>query len=554
MAYFTLLLPLTERMVIIWFAAYVFSQSSLFWNIIKDSVSKRDRMVVILFFSLLSIAGTYLGIPIEQGAIANIRPLGAIVAGIIGGPVVGASVGLISGLHRWSLGGITGFACGVATIAEGLSGAAARKLAGNSALSLKTAVIGGVLGEVLQVLFVLALTRPYEDALRIEQAVGLPMIVVNTVGVVGFMMIVRDVYQKYNGILISQFGRFVEIEKRLSVSVREELTAADAEDVLSALTGHTDLKGIFFVRGTQVLSYRGLKGEIDGVVQALSQGDPLRVSRIIHSSGFAAPIQYYCVPVALAGSTEPLVLGVQVFGRSYYDKYVVRFAEGLAGLISNQNRTFRLIEQEHEMSSAQLKALKAQIRPHFLFNSLSTISSFCRTNPMKARDLILDLSSYFRRTIESDSDLVPFSEELALTQSYLRIEEARMGDRLQVAYEVPEAALDVPVPTFVVQPLVENAVKYGVAPQLSGGRVLIRAVLTGATLRIEVADNGTAVCDPMSEGGCGLAVRNIRERLQLLYGDQGRLDMTAGPQGGMTVAVEIPIVGRGQDENPLHHH
>lgn len=206
------------------------------------------------------------------------------------------------------------------------------------------------------------------------------------------------------------------------------------------------------------------------------------------------------------------------------------------------------------MSSAQLKALKAQIRPHFLFNSLSTISSFCRTNPMKARDLILDLSSYFRRTIESDSDLVPFSEELALTQSYLRIEEARMGDRLQVAYEVPEAALDVPVPTFVVQPLVENAVKYGVAPQLSGGRVLIRAVLTGATLRIEVADNGTAVCDPMSEGGCGLAVRNIRERLQLLYGDQGRLDMTAGPQGGMTVAVEIPIVGRGQDENPLHHH
>lgn len=544
MEYFELLLPLTERMMIIWFAAYVFSQSSLFWNIIKDSVSKRDRLVVILFFSLLSIAGTYLGIPIEQGAIANIRPLGAIVAGIIGGPMVGASVGLISGLHRWSMGGITGFACGVATIAEGLSGAAARKLAGNSALSLKTAVIGGVMGEVLQVAFVLALTRPFEDALRIERAVGLPMIVVNTVGVIGFMMIVRDVYQKYNGILISQFGRFVEIEKRLSVSVREELAAEDAEDVLNALTGHTDLKGIFFAQNGQVLSYRGLKGEIDGVVSQLPANEDLRTPEIIHSTGFAAPIQYYCVPVALSGSSKALVLGVQIFGRSYYDKYVIRFADGLAGLISNQNRTFRLIEQEHEMSTAQLKALKAQIRPHFLFNALSTISSFCRTDPMKARDLILDLSSYFRKTIESDSDLIPFGEELALTQSYLRIEEARMGERLHVDYEVPEEALGLMIPTFVVQPLVENAVKYGVAPKPTGGRVAVRAQIIDKVLCIAVEDDGTANCDPLSEGGCGLALQNIRERLKLLYGESGQLEMAVGPLGGMTVTVEIPIAGR----------
>lgn len=541
MEYFTLLLPLTERMVIIWFAAYVFSQSSLFWNIIKDSVSKRDKIVVILFFSMLSIAGTYLGIPIEQGAIANIRPLGAIVAGIIGGPFVGAAVGLISGLHRWSLGGITGFACGVATVAEGLSGAGARRLAGNSFLSMRTAVLAGLIGEFLQVLFVLMLTRPFEDALRIEQAVALPMILVNTVGVVGFMMIIRDVYKKYNGILMSQFGRFVDVERMLSLSVREELSAEAAEDVLAALTGHTDLKGVFFARGDQILSFRGTKGEIQRIVEELAESAVLDEPRIIECSGFTSLVKYYCVPVSMYGKTQPLVLGVQVFGRSYYDKYAIRFSEGLAGLISSQLRTFQLLKLEHEVSNAQLQALKAQIRPHFLFNSLSTISSFCRTDPMKARDLILDLSSYFRKTIESDSDLITFREDLELVRSYLRIEEARMGERLKVVFQISPSALDIMIPTFVVQPLVENAVKYGVAANPEGGRIWITADVQGGNLSVVIEDEGQSLCSDEVTGGCGIALTNIRDRLKLQYGDRALLQLVERLPVGTRVSVLIPV-------------
>lgn len=540
MEYFRLLLPLTERMVIIWFAAYVFSQSALFWNIIKDSVSKRDKLVVILFFSMLSIAGTYLGIPIEQGAIANIRPLGAIVAGIIGGPGVGAAVGLISGLHRWSLGGITGFACGVATVAEGLSGAAARRISGNNFLSMKTAVLAGLLGETLQVLLVLLLTRPFGDALAIERAVGLPMVVVNTVGVVGFMLIVRDVYQKYSGVFISQFSRFVEIEKKLSSGVRDDFSAATAEDVLSALTGHTDLKGIFFSQGGRVLGFRGAQAEVEEIVRSLEAMKVLDGPHTVEYSGFSRPVRYYCVPVYGAAPSQQLVLGVQVFGRSYYDGFAMRFSEGLAGLIQNQLRTYRLMQSEHEMSLAQLVALKAQIRPHFLFNALSTISSFCRTDPMKARELILDLSSYFRKTIESDSDLILLKEELELVEAYLRIEEARMGSRLSVTIDIQGSALEVRIPTLILQPLVENAVKYGVAPNPKGGRIWIRAWVEEGRLWATVEDEGWVLGEDKESQGCGIALGNIRQRLMLIYGEDAVLELNKRVPTGTEARVMLP--------------
>lgn len=541
MEYFRLLLPLTERMVIIWFAAYVFSQSALFWNIIKDSVSKRDKLVVILFFSMLSIAGTYLGIPIEQGAIANIRPLGAIVAGIIGGPGVGAAVGLISGLHRWSLGGITGFACGVATVAEGLSGAAARRISGNNFLSMKTAVLAGLLGETLQVLLVLLLTRPFGDALAIERAVGLPMVVVNTVGVVGFMLIVRDVYQKYSGVFISQFSRFVEIEKKLSSGVRDDFSAATAEDVLSALTGHTDLKGIFFSQGGRVLGFRGAQAEVEEIVRSLEAMKVLDGPHTVEYSGFSRPVRYYCVPVYGAAPSQQLVLGVQVFGRSYYDGFAMRFSEGLAGLIQNQLRTYRLMQSEHEMSLAQLVALKAQIRPHFLFNALSTISSFCRTDPMKARELILDLSSYFRKTIESDSDLILLKEELELVEAYLRIEEARMGSRLSVTIDIQGSALEVRIPTLILQPLVENAVKYGVAPNPKGGRIWIRAWVEEGRLWATVEDEGWVLGEDKESQGCGIALGNIRQRLMLIYGEDAVLELNKRVPTGTEARVMLPV-------------
>src|SRR3954466_5468795 len=211
---------------------------------------------------------------------------------------------------------------------------------------------------------------------------------------------------------------------------------------------------------------------------------------------------------------------------------------------NNARIEHRLQEQEKLLLAAKIEALASQINPHFLFNTLASISSLIRTQPETARMLITKLSGLLRRLMRSTDHFVTLREELESIDEYLDIEVVRFGPQLTVVKEIPAAALDIVVPSMILQPLVENSIKHGLARKVGGGRITITTgVLDGHTI-IDVHDDGLGMTEERLEHalGDGIGLSNVNERLQTIYGPPYRLKLTSGPGQGTTVSLEIPEI------------
>jgi two-component system LytT family sensor kinase len=202
----------------------------------------------------------------------------------------------------------------------------------------------------------------------------------------------------------------------------------------------------------------------------------------------------------------------------------------------------RLQEQETLLLAAKIEALKSQINPHFLFNTLASISSLIRSEPDTARMLIIKLSALLRRLMKSHEHFVSLREELESVDEYLDIEVVRFGATLRVHKEIAPDALDLVVPSMILQPLVENAIKHGLSRKIGPGSITLRASRLGGRAVIEVEDDGMGFLlerldQPMSSG-IGLA--NVRERLQVIYGAACQLALDSQPGKGTRARIEIP--------------
>jgi two-component system LytT family sensor kinase len=225
-----------------------------------------------------------------------------------------------------------------------------------------------------------------------------------------------------------------------------------------------------------------------------------------------------------------LVLLNQVF------RYYRRFREG-------ELRAARL---QTQLTQAQLEALKMQLHPHFLFNTLHSISALLHRDPDGADRMIARLGDFLRLTLEnSGAQEVSLQKELDFLTCYLEIERVRFQDRLTTSVEVEPAALDAPVPNLILQPIVENAIRHGVAQTRGPGRVEISAKREHGSLRIRVRDNGpglAAITRPDEGLREGLGLSNTRARLEQLYGAAHRFELENAPGGGLIVTLEIPAV------------
>ena len=213
----------------------------------------------------------------------------------------------------------------------------------------------------------------------------------------------------------------------------------------------------------------------------------------------------------------------------------------------------RMYAREHRQASelrqmltaAQLDQLKARLQPHFLFNTLNGIAVLVRDEPERARTMLLRLSELLRSVVDAgDEQVVPLSEEMALVRRYLDIQQMRFAGRLEVLLDVPAEAAGHPVPHFLIQPLVENAVQHGVARSERGGTVSIRVREGSTHLEIEVADKPNGALDLSRDTpGSGIGLTTTRERLDHLYGDRYRFSMSAGEGGGTVVMLHLPLDG-----------
>ena len=205
----------------------------------------------------------------------------------------------------------------------------------------------------------------------------------------------------------------------------------------------------------------------------------------------------------------------------------------------------KLEEQKRLLLEARLDALQRQINPHFLFNTLNSIASLVRSQPEMAREMTVKLANILRALLKDHDSYVPLSEELKFTDDYLDIEVVRFGaEKLRVAKEIDPRTLAVLVPSILLQPLIENSIKHGLEPRINGGTVTLRSRLEGDRVRIEVADDGVGMGNRPDSGlsrqGAGIGMRNVRERLDVLYGKQARFTVTSNPGRGTLVTIDIP--------------
>jgi two-component system LytT family sensor kinase len=201
-------------------------------------------------------------------------------------------------------------------------------------------------------------------------------------------------------------------------------------------------------------------------------------------------------------------------------------------------------------TEAELRALRAQVNPHFLFNALTTIGYFIQTAPPVAVEKLIQLTELLRRVLRSEGEFTTLGKEIELIRLYLEIEQSRFEERLRIQIDVPPSLFEIPVPALILQPIVENAIKHGIASQVAGGWVKVTAALetadgTGARPRliISVRDTGRGVRQsPTSSGGIGL--RNVEQRLHLHYGDQACLTLDSDDTGTRVTLVVPAVIHR----------
>ncbi len=224
-------------------------------------------------------------------------------------------------------------------------------------------------------------------------------------------------------------------------------------------------------------------------------------------------------------------------------------------VLNNTRIEMKLEERERLLLQARMEALQSQINPHFLFNTLNSVASLVRFDPDTAREMIQKLSKILRRLLKKTESFVELREELAFIDDYLDIEVIRFGrDKLKVVKELDPASLDAIVPAMLIQPIVENSIKHGLSPKVSGGTIYLRTRVADNMLVIEVEDDGVGIVEPGSEvsewdepqHGTGIGMANVRERLNVLYSDAARVEVESLTGAGTIVRILLPIPDRGE--------
>lgn len=236
-----------------------------------------------------------------------------------------------------------------------------------------------------------------------------------------------------------------------------------------------------------------------------------------------------------------MLIALLSYSFSYYRRY--------------RQSQIKTLQLEAQLSHAQLQALKMQLHPHFLFNTLHSISALLNKDPESARKMITRLGDFLRLTLEnSGSQEVTLEQEMAFLSCYLEIERIRFQDRLLTRIDVPQQTLDAKVPNLILQPIVENAIRHGIAPRSGPGLLEIQAERRNSTLRIQVRDNGPGLSShrtPENLFKKGLGLANTEKRLAQLYGAAHLFDLSDKPEGGLVVTLEIPFHKDGNATSPM---
>ncbi|MGC9257088.1 LytS/YhcK type 5TM receptor domain-containing protein [Desulfurella sp.] len=525
--------------------------------------------LAILIFAGIGILGTYTGVPIKD-AIANSRVIGPMVGGLIGGPIVGFGAGLIAGFHRLTLGGFTATTCGISTALEGLLGGLIRKYYKGEYIPWELAFFAGVLGESMQMGIILLFAKPYSKAFDLVNDIGMPMAVTNAIGITVFMMIVKSVLDEKENISAALAKLSLEIANKTLPFLRNGLNEVSAYNTAKIIYESTDLDAVALTDTSKILAHVGvgddhhkssmpiqtsatknsiLNGEINIANTKEEIGCSVRTCQL--NSVVIVPLKCFDKTIG----TLKLYRAKKKVSRKIISNTDIELAKGLAQLISYQIEIAQVEEQKKLASQAKLIALASQMNPHFLFNTLNAVISFIRTNPQVAREMLINLSEYLRYNLKNIGSFITIEKELEIAKAYLFIEKARFGSKIEIIEEIDESLLNEKIPAFVLQPLVENAIKHSM-PLISSKLILnIKIKREGSYIHFSVTDNGPGINqeklqrlfdtnyknDIQSQNSTGIGIKNVNERLVSIFGNISRLHINTKEGEGTNVHFLMPL-------------
>lgn len=550
-----LVLSLLQQMSVSLVIAYLFSKSPLLRPLANYSVRLPHKVLIYVIFSCFCILGTYVGLDIDD-AIANTRAVGAVLGGLLGGPLVGFLVGLTGGLHRYTLGGFTDLACAISTTCEGLLGGLVHwrlMRAGrvNDLFAPRVAFFTTFLAEIMQMVIILLVATPFDKSLLLVRTIATPMILANSCGAALFISMIRDqqrMYEKFSRVFSA---KALTIANRTVGIMSQGFTPEASGKIAHIVQEETGVGAVAITDTDKILAFIGTGEDHHKPGTPITSAITLQAiaqNKVLFADGNSQPYRCSISPQCQLGSV--LVIPLQgdegVIGtiklyepkKRLFLKINHTLGEGIANLLSQQLLAGRLEQQQRLLVQSELKLVQAQINPHFLFNTLNTISAITRRDPGRARELLLHLSRFFRNNLKRQSGLTTLREEQEHCLSYLEIEQARFGERLTVINEIPPHLAEVQLPSFTLQPLIENAIKHGICSLLGEGRLRLFARETPEAITLCVEDNAGA-WQPSGQGD-GLGMSLVDKRLKSAFGERYGIDVQWEPEQWTRVSLTLP--------------
>jgi two-component system, LytTR family, sensor kinase len=536
---------------------YLYCRSPAFRPLMPDWPQPRGKVRLYLVFSGIAILGNYLGVPVVGGqAIVNARAVGAVLAGLLGGPVLGFLVGATAGVHRvTALGGSAALAGAVATTLEGVLGGLvhlALKRKPELLMTPRVAFLTTLVGEVLHMGIVLLLTRPYSQAVAVVEAIGPPMIAMNPLGSALFMTVLLERQREEDRVAAASSERALKVAERTLELTARGFRPEVATDLANIVKQETGVGAVGVTDTERILGWAGLGGDHHRPGRPIASPytkQALATNAVVFADGVRQT--YDCTVSPTCPLSSVLIVPLQVDGTvvgtvQLFEPRGRRFlnmnkslGEGLGALLSSQLLIARYQEQKSLLVLSELKLARAQVNPHFLFNALNTIIAVLRRDSDRSRELLVHLSNFFRKNLKRSSDVSTLAEELEHVGAYLEIEKARFEGRLAVETDVDPALVHLHMPSFALQPLVENAFKHGLSGMLGEGRVTIRARRLDDAVLVEVEDNAGAWREQRGEPGLGMQI--VDKRVKNLYGEQYGLSVVCSPLVFTRVTLRLPV-------------
>ena len=569
---------LLERVGLIILVAYILMNTSYFKNMMGEREQWYVKWRLIIVFSSFALLSNFTGVAINNGevvssmiylhlgpevSLANTRVLTIGVAGMIGGPFVGLFVGVLSGIFRVYIGGADAYTYLISSIVIGLVAGyfGQRAMKSKGYLSVKQSALIGASTEVIQMICILVFSSQKADALELVQLIALPMIIINGLGTAIFMSIIVSTVKQEEQMRAIQTQDVLKLVNQTLPYFKEGLTESSANESAKVIKDLMKVSAVAITNKTHILAHVGVASDhhtpdktiitdLSKAVIDTGQQKEVYSSKEIGCQHPNCPLEAAIViPLYIQGD---IVGTLKLYFTDYHDLTFVekRLAEGLAKIFSSQLELGSVETQRQLLQDAEIKSLQAQVNPHFFFNAMNTISALVRIDHEKARQLLLQMSQFFRSNLQgARNNTITISKELEQVRAYIALEQARYPDHFIIECDIPEQYESALVPPFVIQILVENAIKHAFTNRKDDNRIWVKVTGEQHKIKLSVKDNGQGIPEEKlgtigkviveSQSGTGSALENLNRRLIGLFGPTAELSIHTSHLG-TEVQTEIP--------------